>query len=138
MSTTYTEIYHLIHTQQLAKAESFLEQITHRSDKWHFFYSQLFLKKSWFSAAREQLECAIALNPSETLYTQSLAQLMGRNNNYSNSYHDSRRRNRKNHCICCCDDCDCCDCCDCDISCCDLICLDSCCECMGGDFIKCI
>ena len=25
-----------------------------------------------------------------------------------------------------------------DISCCDLICLDQCCECMGGDLIECI
>ncbi len=131
---SYRTIYDCIQTRDFVQAESILNQMPSRTDKWHFFYSQLLLKKAWFSSARAHLEQAIALNPNETLYTQTLAKLMGRNQYYSDGYQNTRR-NRRNHCLCCCD---CCDCCDCDISCCDLICLDSCCECMGGDLIECI
>lgn len=132
MNATYNEISALIANKNLDLAEQKLKEFSTRDDKWHYLYSIILLKKSWFEGAKEHLYQAISMNPENKIYRKTLAKLMGRGRYYSSSYHH-RPRYRRRGCGCCC-----CDCCDCDISCCDLICLDSCCECMGGDLIECI
>lgn len=132
MSSTYEEVYHLIRSKELQKAEKLLTCASKKDAHWHFLYSQILMQKAWFDSAKSHLEKAIALNPNHDLYKKSLAQLMSRGNHYSHEYYNGRSyRKNSGCCCCCCDDC-------CQFSCCDLICLDTCCECMGGDLISCI
>lgn len=131
MNATYNEISALISNRHFDKAETLLNQMTLRDDRWHYLYSLILIKKSWFDGAKEHLHHAISMNPENPTYRKTLAKLMGRGRQYSSSYY--HRPHYRRGCACCC-----CDCCDCDISCCDLICLDTCCECMGGDLISCI
>ena len=130
----FDEITLLISQRKLSTAENKLNNINEKSAHWHFIYSKLLLSKSWFDSANEHLNLSIAMDPTNEEYKNQQLSLMSRYRRYSNDYNGGYRKRRG--CACCC--CDCCDCCDCDISCCDLICLDQCCECMGGDFIECI
>lgn len=128
---TFEEIQTLISANNLSVAESYLNTFTEQTAKWHYLYSLIALKKSWFDSALSHLETAISLAPNETLYAETKAALMSRHHGYSDDYYHRPRR-RHNDCCCCCDDCCC------QFDCCDLICLDTCCECMGGDLISCI
>lgn len=131
MSTTYESVCTMLNTKQYTQAETLLNAFNTKDATWHYLYSQVMLKKSWFDSAREHLEKAVALAPDTKRYQDALVKLMGRGHHYNHDYYDRRPYRRRSGCCCCCDDC-------CEISCCDLICLDSCCECMGGDIISCI
>ena len=131
---SFEEIQTLISNNDLVTAENHLNKLSEKSARWHYLYSLIALKKSWFDSALSHLETAINLAPNETLYEETKAALMSRHRGYSDDYyHRPRRRRRDCDCCCCCCD-DCC----CEFDCCDLICLDTCCECMGGDLIECI
>ena len=120
----FNEILSLINKNKASLAEEKLNSIAEKNAMWNYLDSAL----SYFNNA-------ISLDPSNVFIKESYVNLMARHRHYSDDYYSSgyRRRNRGCSC-CCCDDC----CCNYEISCCDLICLDQCCECMGGDFINCI
>lgn len=129
---TFEEIQAFISHNELTSAENCLKTFEVKSAYWHYLYSLINLKKSWFDSALSHLEEAIRLDMDEPLYKQAQTALMHRSHPYSDDYyHRPGRRHHNDCCCCCCDDC-------CEFNCCDLICLDSCCECMGGDFIECI
>ena len=127
---------YLINNRDFLSAENLLKSYPNKNAHYHFLYSLLLEKRSWFDASLEHLKTAIALEPNNYLYNESLISLMRRHKHYSDDYYNNSYRRRSNGCACCCcDDC----CCDCgNFSCLDLICLDQCCECMGGDLIDCI
>lgn len=127
---TFEEIQSYISHDELTLAETGLKALHEQSARWHYLYSLIDLKKSWFDSSLSHLQEAIRLAPDEELYKEAQILLMRRHQPYSDDYY---HRPRPHH-----DDCCCCDDCCCEFNCCDLICLDSCCECMGGDFIKCI
>lgn len=125
----------LISNNKFLEAEDILNKNYENTDIWHFLYSKVMLSKQWFDSALHHLNIALAINPDNSIYKDDLLMLIRRNRVYSNDYYQSGYRRHRSGCgCCCCDDC----CCDCNFSCCDLICLDSCCECMGGDLIDCI
>lgn len=131
MNGTYNEISALISNKHFDLAEQKLNGLSNRDDKWHYLYSLILIQKSWFESAKEHLHQAISMNPENQLYRKNLAKLMGYGRHYSSSYHHRPHYRRRSSCCCCGDCCG-------DISCCDLICADTCCECMGGDLISCI
>lgn len=127
-------VINLINSKKLSIAEEKLTEVIDDSPEWHYLYSKLLTSKAWFDSAKKHLEVALTLDPNNLTYKNELILLLGRHRHYSDEYH--RRGYRRSHgcSCCCCDDC----CCDSHFSCCDLICLDQCCECMGGDLIDCI
>ncbi len=129
---TFEDIELFISSNELSLAETCLQAFHEQSAHWHYLYSLISLKKSWFDSALSHLETAIRLAPTEALYKEAQVALMSRHHPYSDDYYHRPRRHRHHDCCCCCDDCCC------EFNCCDLICLDSCCECMGGDLIECI
>lgn len=133
MSSTYEEVCTLLSRGKFKQAESWLMHHPNKDDQWHFLYSKILMHKSWFDSAKSHLEKAIALNPTHKGYQKHLAQFMARPQYYSQDYYNGGHYRRRKGCCCCC-------CCDdlCHVSCLDLICLDTCCECMGGDLITCI
>ncbi len=132
LSMTYNEISSLINEENYTLAETKLKQVNSQDAQWHFLYSFILLQKAWFDSAKTELEKALALAPNNVKYQEALTKLMRRHYDYSNDYYRRPRRHGDGCCCCCCDDC--CG----SFSCCDLICLDTCCECMGGDLISCI
>lgn len=125
----------LINNKKITAAEKLLASLKDNSALYHYLSGKLFLAKSWYDSSKEHLELAVSMAPENSLYKEEYLKLMGRHRHYEDDYyrHGYHRHNRGCSC-CCCDDC----CCDTHFSCCDLICLDQCCECMGGDLIDCI
>lgn len=130
----YNEVISLINTRKLSIAEEKLIKVRDDSPQWHYLYSKLLTSKAWFDSAKKHLEIAINYDPNNLTYKNELILFMKRYHHYSDGYYKNGYRRSHGCSCCCCDDC----CCDSHISCCDLICLDQCCECMGGDFIECI
>jgi uncharacterized protein HemY len=120
ISNPYETIEMLIALKQFQDAEKELKQISNKTAYWHFLYSQIFIHKAWFDSAKSHLEKAISMNPYNDVYHHELAKLMARKEQYEQQYQHSKKKR----------DLDCCGCTEiCESGCCELICLDICCEC---------
>lgn len=129
------EISNLINENKMDLAKRKLDSISNKTAMWNYLYGLMLFNKAWYDSAIPYFKNAIDMDPTNNLYNDAYITLMSRHKHYSDDYYHSGYRRRHRGCsCCCCDDC----CCDFDISCCDLICLDQCCECMGGDLIDCI
>mgnify|MGYP000118627465 CR=1 FL=1 len=115
----YAEIRRMIQSGNNAAAESRLNGISNRNAEWYFLYGMVMLNKGWFDAAMNNLETACRMDPNNFEYRQTLNQLKERSNSYSQTYRTSN--GNMNACDCCMQ----------------LWCLDSLCECFGGDLIGC-
>lgn len=115
----YTEIRRLIQSRNISAAESRLNAIVNRDAEWYFLHGIVMLNKGWFDAAINSLETACKMDPNNMEYRQNLNQLKMRTRSYTNTYRTSP--SNANVCDCCMN----------------LWCLDSLCECMGGDLIGC-
>ncbi len=120
-SLDFQEIRRALQSGNYAFAESKLNSITNRTAEWHYLYGAVLLNKGWFDSALEHMNTAVSMDPNNFEYKQGLNSLRQRGNNYSNQYY--RTTNTKNADMCNC--------------CVNLWCLDSLCECAGGDLISC-
>ncbi|OON98174.1 MAG: hypothetical protein ATN36_01435 [Epulopiscium sp. Nele67-Bin005] len=150
MNVYYSEkdIQKLIFDEQIYKAKAILDRTKNHDASWHYLTALLAYKQSWFDTAKKHIEIARTMAPGNGVYENFHLKLVGRNQQYkahaphppqngrpnNQHHHHHHHHHHRNSGGCC----DCCDCCACRLSCCDLICLDSMCECMGGDLIKCI
>ena len=105
----------------LRAAEEKLNNSQNRDAEWNYLMGVLFIKKGWYDSAFNYITTACNQAPFNVEYRNTLNQLNMRNRNYRQSYYGRHGR-----------DSDTCD------LCLKLWCLDSMCECMGGDFIPCI
>ena len=115
----YAEIRRMIQSGNNAAAESRLNGISNRNAEWYFLYGMVMLNKGWFDAAMNNLETACRMDPNNFEYRQTLHNLRMRTRSYTNTYRTTGGNA---------DAFDCCM---------NLWCLDSICECMGGDLIGC-
>lgn len=118
-TSTYAEIRRLIQARNNSAAESKLNSISNRDAEWHFLYGVVMMNKGWFDSALNNIETACRMNPNNFEYRQTLNMIKNRTHSYGNTYRTSRGNM---------DTCDCCI---------NLWCLDTICECMGGDLIGC-
>lgn len=100
-------------------AENILNTVTNRNAEWYFLSGIVHMNKGWYDSAISNVRTAVNMDPNNFEYRQTLQQLQGRANGYSNPYRTTR--NSDNTCDCCLQ----------------LWCLDSMCECCGGDLIGC-
>ena len=129
-----------IRNKDVEAAQRALDEISYRGAEWHYYQSIVFYEKNWLNDSKKQLELAIEMDPSNTKYTRALDNLKkkidgsrpydkqgsqgvyGKSDQASNrtySQHDSDVADG----IC--------------TTCQALWCADCCCECMGGDLIRC-
>lgn len=129
-----------IRNKDVEAAQRALDEISYRGAEWHYYQSIVFYEKNWLNDSKKQLELAIEMDPSNTKYTRALDNLKkkidgsrpydkqgsqgvyGKSDQASNrtySQHDSDVADG----IC--------------ATCQALWCADCCCECMGGDLIRC-
>lgn len=118
-SVVYAEVRSLIQMRNISVAESKLNAIRDRDAEWYFLYGSVMMSKGWFESAYNNIQRACTMDPNNFEYRQAFNQLQARSRGYSQSY----RTNQSNM-----DTCDCCM---------NLWCLDSICECFGGDLIGC-
>lgn len=120
-SYTLSEIRRLILSSNFAEAERRLNSIQNRNAEWNFLYGVVLTNKGWFDAGRNHIQKAVNMDPNNFEYRQTLNSLHQRTSAYSGNYYRTTGGSSTNACDCCMN----------------LWCLDSMCECMGGDLIGC-
>lgn len=117
-------VRYLIQTGNVTEADNILNSVDpyRRDAEWYFLKGSVCYKRGWFNEAYENFNRAAQINPNNAEYTAALNQLNSQRGGQMNGMPSGYYQNRNQ------DACNCC---------CDLICLDSCCECMGGDLIPC-
>ncbi|HCW54349.1 MAG TPA: molecular chaperone DnaJ [Clostridium sp.] len=119
-SADFMQIRQMINSRNFSGAESRLNSMTNRNAEWHFLYGAVMLNKGWYDSALEHMTTATNMDPNNFEYRQGLNSLRQRGTSYANPYYRKTNNNM--------DACDCCI---------NLWCLDSLCECAGGDLISC-
>ena len=112
-----------INQNEIREAERLLYSLPERSRnaEWFFLMGCVLLKKGYYVDAQKMFDRACAMDPYNAEYRAAKEQLQSRTAQYGGSYRTAERSS-----TCC--DCGCCL---------DLLCLDSICDCMGGDLIPC-
>ena len=123
-ASTFAQIRALINRNEIREAERMLYALPERAHgaEWFFLMGCVLLKKGFYVDAQKMFERACAMDPYNAEYRSAKEQLENQANQYGGSYRTAERSATF------CSACDCCA---------NLICLDCCCECMGGDLIPC-
>lgn len=121
-SVNYAEIRNMINMGRYTAAEAALNNIpaSERGAEWNFLRGCILLRKGWYHDATMYFDTACRMDPYNQEYRNARLQVERMSQTYN------QQANRE--CGGSSSGCDCC---------CDLLCLDSCCECMGGDIIPC-
>lgn len=117
----FQEIRRMIQFRNFANAEQKLNGINNRNAEWHYLYGVVMYNKNWYDSALDHINTAVSMDPNNFEYRQTLNSLRQRGNNFSNPYYRTTRANNNDACDCCIN----------------LWCLDTLCECTGGDLIGC-
>ena len=142
--STFDAVKQAIRAKNPEDAQRALDDISNRSAEWHYYQSVVFYEKNWLNDSKKQLEIALSMEPSNEKYSRALENLKKKidgsrpydNNGANDVYHQStqqgsdggrtyRQRQRGDAADGCCAACQA------------LWCADCCCECMGGDLIRC-
>ena len=120
--TNYSEIRRLINTGRYSAAEELLNNVSYeeREAEWYFLTGCILLRRGWYHDATKNFDTACRMDPNNQEYRNARLQV----ERMSQSYNTQGAR----ECGGSGSGCDCCS---------QLICLDCCCECMGGDLISC-
>ena len=110
----------LINAGNLDGAKTILDSIQTRNAEWYYLYGIIYLRQGWYDKAREFLGRAYRTEPGNSEYAQAYNTLRDTGNPYSRPRQSTSYGN--------CSACDICS---------GLMCADCCCECMGGDLIRC-
>lgn len=138
----YEEVKKLLKEHRATEAQKFLDDITYRDAEWHYFQSIIFYEQSWYLDSKRQLEMCVEMDPTNPKYSKALENVKkkidgtkpfttddGSKENErqyatQRTYAQQEQDARDTSDACC-------------TACQTLWCLDCCCECMGGDLIRC-
>lgn len=112
-------IRNLINQRRLPEAEAQLQRMQTRNAEWNYLYGLIMLQKGWYDSALNYLQTACSMEPNNMEYRRTLNSIRQNNTSYSRPYRQSS--NSDDFCNLCLN----------------LWCLDSLCECCGGDLIGC-
>ena len=118
-----SQIRNLINSNLLDEAREKLWKIENRNAEWNYLIGQVYYKEGWYDKSQSHFEIAYDLEPNNFEYSQAYNSFKNSNNQFRQTY--SKRATIGDNSGCCCD------------TCCTLLCIDSCCECCGCDFISC-
>ena len=110
----------LINAGNLDGAKTILDSIQTRNAEWYYLSGIIYLRQGWYDKARAFLGRAYRTEPGNSEYAQAYNTLRYTGNPYSRPRQSTSYGN--------CSACDICS---------GLMCADCCCECMGGDLIRC-
>ena len=106
----------------LQAAESLLSNVKIKNAEFYYLTGQCHIRRGWYDSALQNIRTACNMDPNNMEYRQTLNSLSNRGQQYSNPYYRTTRNNSDDVCNCCVN----------------LWCLDSLCECFGGDLVPCI
>ncbi len=120
--TQYADIRNLIRTGRMADAETLLDGVPapSRDAEWYFLKGSVLYKKGWLDDAYNHFSTAVRMDPGNAEYRTAYNQMERQRR--TGAYHMGGPYTNG------CSACDMCQ---------GLICADCCCECMGGDLIRC-
>ena len=118
----YAEIRRLLNAGNVALAEQKLHEVDagDRGAEWQFLMGWVLLRKGAYMDAQAHFDRACAMDPRNMEYRNARDSLRARANGYGAGYRTTNDGG--------CSGCDMCQ---------TLLCADCCCECMGGDLIRC-
>ena len=121
-SEFYTRVRQFINMGSIFEAEQMLlsTPVTNRNGEWYYLYACVMYKKGYYADAQRYFDMACDYEPNNAEYRNARDAFRARSQN-TGAY-----RTYQSSAGCC--DADCCT---------SLICADCCCECMGGDLIRC-
>ncbi|MGL5085430.1 MAG: J domain-containing protein [Clostridium sp.] len=120
-NNSLNEIKRLIQGRQFKIAENKLNAISTRNAEWNFLYGIVLNEKGWYDGALKHIQTAVNMDPNNFEYKQALNTLNQKSKSYGGNYYRQTGRNNNDSLDCCMN----------------LWCLDSICECFGGDIIGC-
>jgi len=118
--SSYEAIRMHIQNGDIREAENLLQDVRVRDAEWQFLMGLVHMKKGWYDSAYNYISTACNMDPGNMEYRDALNRMNYNNNSYRQTYNNRHRGDN--------DMCDCCF---------KLWCLDTCCECAGGDLIDC-
>lgn len=126
-SNGISEAETLIARGDLDGAERVLEAMPNneRNARWYYLKGQANYKRGWTDQAYSYFNMAHNMEPDNAEYAHAFENMQNRR---SGGFRTERRTNHSSGGCCGCDGCDFCT---------GLLCADCCCECMGGDLIRC-
>ena len=121
-TTAFAEIRRMINAGQFTSADAALEQVTpdKRNAEWHFLKGCILLQRGWYHDATKYFDTACRMDPNNQEYRNARLQIERMSQSYNNG--------GGTYTFGCGNGCDCCA---------NLLVLDCCCECCGGDLISC-
>lgn len=122
-TSNYYDVRNLIMNGRIFDADQILSRVpeSNRDAEWYFLKGTVFYKKGWLEEAYNHFKIATSMDPVNREYKMAFNQIQRERNGDFSGYNINVDRSG---CI------------GCDI-CTSLICADCCCECMGGDLIRC-
>lgn len=139
--TTYYDVRMMIQSGRISDADQILSgvPVSSRDAEWHFLKGTILYRKGWSDQAYQHFQQAHTMDPNNMEYATAINEILARQNGNFGGYNTDKSFTAKDSPIVdcmncnnnCCDDPDGCDICT------TLCCIDSCCECMGGDCIDC-
>lgn len=120
-SSHYTDIRNMIRANRILDAEVLLDGVPSatRDAEWYFLKGSVLYKKGWLEDAMTNYSTACRMDPSNAEYRAALNHMQM--NRQTGGYRTGNQAGG-------CSGCDMCS---------GLLCADCCCECMGGDLIRC-
>ena len=142
--STFEAVKQAIRAKNPEDAQKALDDISNRSAEWHYYQSIVFYEKNWLNDSKKQLEIALSMDPGNEKYARALDNLKKKidgsrpydKDGSNDIYHQSTQQQGGGRSYrqrdagadaadgCC-------------AACQALWCADCCCECMGGDLIRC-
>ena len=116
----FAQVRNLINFNQLNEAEQILDSSSNRTAEWFYLKGMIFIRRGWHDQGMNFLRQAVNMDPANAEYRRTLNTLEGQSFQYRN-IGGNMTADTNSMCNCCSN----------------LICLDCCCECMGGDLISC-
>jgi len=123
-TTSFYEVRRLINEGRYSDAELIIDSTpaSDRGAEWNYLKGCLLTHRGYYYDATRYIEIACYLDPSNEEYKDARNRMRSRSNNYGSAYRTASGTDG---------DCDLCG------ACSTLICCDTCCECFGGDLIRC-
>ncbi len=122
-SPQFAEIRSAIQRGDLTRADSMLDAIANRTAEWHYLKGMVLLKKGWYDGARQHFSTAAGMDPTNTEYANAYNTVNRSAGGYGQTYYGGQTQSAGGGSVC--------------NICGGLLCADCCCECMGGDCIRC-
>ena len=118
----YGEIRRALNSSDILKAQNLLNSIpaAERGAEWNFLVGCVMLRRGYYVDAQKYLDIACQMEPMNEEYRRAADSLRQRTRGFGSGYNTANPGG--------CTGCDVCQ---------GLICADCCCECMGGDLIRC-